>query len=254
MRRTQGLFRHFFLVLTLFLFSGCASSVSPRNHHLALEHYMSGLRNLGIGKLQDAYWDFEYAAHLDPTMKKVHYALGHVYYRMHDFQDAKKEFRLSMQGVVRVAAAYNYLGLIAYKQRQYHRAIRYFQKALSDPLYKTPEHPLVNMGRTYIALNKPEKARETFSLAILRNSNDVAAHFWQGKLLMTTGDYKGALEEFSEVIRLAPRFPRSYYELGRVYLKLENQNKALLAFKEVVRLDPDSPESVKARQYIKKLP
>jgi type IV pilus assembly protein PilF len=253
-RKTQGLFRHFFLFMTLFLVSGCASSVSPRNHHLALEHYMSGLRNLGVGKLQDAYWDFEYAAHLDPTMKKVHYALGHVYYRMHDFQDAKKEFRLSMQGTVRVAAAYNYLGLIAYKQRQYHRAIRYFKKSLSDPLYKTPEHPLVNMGRTYIALNKPEKARETFSLAILRNSNDVAAHFWQGKLLMTTGDYKGALEEFSEVIRLAPRFPRSYYELGRVYLKLENQNKALLAFKEVVRLDPDSPESVKARQYIKKLP
>lgn len=251
---TRDLLRQFLFVLALLLIGGCAASVSPRNRHLALEHYMSGLRNLGVGKLQAAYWDFEYAAHLDPTMKKVHYALGHVYYRMHDFLHAKKEFRLSMQGTSGGAAAYNYLGLIAYRERQYHRAIRYFEKSLADPLYKTPEHPLVNMGRAYIALNKPEKARETFSLAILRNSNDVAAHFWQGKLLMTTGDYKGALEEFSEVIRLAPRFPRSYYELGRVYLKLENQNKALLAFKEVVRLDPDSPESVKARQYIKKLP
>jgi|GEM_PF-2129777 len=250
-----GDFRYPFLcLLVFFLVGGCAETVPPKNRHLALEHYMSGLRHLAAGKLQGAYWDFEYAAHLDPTMKKVHYALGHVYYRMHDYVDAKAEFRQSMKGVPSKAAAENYLGLIAYRQRHYHRAILHFQKSLADPLYKTPEHPLVNLGRTYIALNKPEKAHEAFSLAILRNSGDVAAHFWLGKLLMTTGDYKGALEELSEVIRLAPKFPRSYYELGRVYLKLENQNKALLAFKEVVRLDPDSPESVKARQYIKKLP
>ncbi len=215
---------------------------------------MAGLRNLNEGKLQGAYWDFEYAAHLDPYLLKVHYALGHVYYRMHDYKDAQIEFKKSISGSSMKAAALNYLGLIAYRQRHYHRAIRFFDESLKDPLYRTPEHPLVNLGRTYIALNKPEKAREAFSKAVLRNDQDVAAHFWLGKLLMTTGDYKGALSEFSNVVQLAPQFPRSYYELGKVYLKLENQDKALLAFQEVVRLDPDSPESVKARQYIKKLP
>ncbi len=242
----------FFLILVMG--TGCARSVTARNKHLALEHYMAGLRNLNEGKLQGAYWDFEYAAHLDPYLLKVHYALGHVYYRMHDYKDARIEFRKSIAGSSMKAAALNYLGLIAYRQRHYHKAIRYFDDSLKDPLYRTPEHPLVNLGRTYIALNKPEKAREAFSKAVLRNDQDVAAHFWLGKLLMTTGDYKAALSEFSEVVRLAPQFPRSYYELGKVYLKLENQNKALLSFQEVVRLDPDSPESVKARQYLKKLP
>ena len=234
--------------------AGCAGSVSDKNRHLALEHYEAGLRNLNAKKLQGAYWEFEYASHLDPGAGKVHYALGHVYYLMHDYKDARTEFKKSMEGTDRKAASYNYLGLISYDEKKYHEAIRYFQKALADPLYRTPEHPLVNLGQTYLALNDPDNALEAFSKAILRNGQDVAAHFWLGKLLMTRGDYNGALLEFSTVVRIAPQFPRPYYELGKIYLKLENQQKALLAFREVVRLDPDSPESVKARNYISKLP
>ncbi|MHB1604917.1 MAG: tetratricopeptide repeat protein [Leptospirales bacterium] len=241
-------------LLVIFLGTGCTRSVTAKNKHLALEHYIAGLRNLNEGKLQGAYWNFEYASHMDPSLSKVHYALGHVYYLMHDYKDSKIEFKKSISGTSMKAAALNYMGLIAYRQRHYHKAIHYFKASLGDPLYRTPEHPLVNLGRTYIAMNKPEKAREAFSKAVLRNDKDVAAHFWLGKLLMTTGDFKAALSEFSEVVQIAPNFPRSYYELGKVYLKLENQNKALLSFQEVVRLDPDSPESVKARQYLKKLP
>lgn len=234
--------------------TGCAGSVPDKNQHLSLEHYEAGIRNLNAKKLQAAYWEFEYASHLDPGSAKVHYALGHVYYLMHDYKDAEAEFKKSIERTDRKAAAYNYLGLIAYNEKKYHRAIRYFQKALEDPLYRTPEHPLVNLGQTYLALNDPDSAQDAFSKAILRNERDVAAHFWLGKLLMTRGDLKGALSEFSSVVRIAPQFPRPYYELGKIYLKLENQKKALLAFREVVRLDPDSPESVKARNYISKLP
>ncbi|MDA8059824.1 MAG: tetratricopeptide repeat protein [Leptospirillum sp.] len=241
------------MLLLPFLFSACTPSVSPRNRHLALEHYESGLRKLSENQIQGAFWDFEFANHLDPNLGRVHYGLGHVYYKMHDFQDATNELLNARKFVRERAAANNYLGLIEFRQHSYQRAMHYFNLSLSDSLYRTPERPLTNLGRTYMAMHDLDAARDHFSKAILRNNSFAPAHYYLGALFYSRGKLNQALKEYSFVIRLAPKFPKPYYEIGKIYLKLENRQKALAAFEEVVRLDPDSVEGVKASHYVKKL-
>ena len=221
---------------------------------MAIEHYNGGLRSLQNHQLQAAFWEFEYANHLDPHIPKVHYSLGHVYYLMHDLTDAQIEFRRALKNNDDPSSTYNYLGKIALEKRQYKEALKDFHKALKNTLNKTPYFPLANIGKTYMVMGKFEKAKEYFAKAILRNDRFLPAYFWLGKVHMSEGAYEKAIADFSETIRLAPTFSSGYFELGRAYLKLEDQTRAAEAFGEAVRLDPTSKVGVRAKRYLLLLP
>lgn len=242
------------LVTVGLTFSGCHSSVSEKNHHLAVEHYNAGLRNLRNHELQGAYWEFEYADHLDPSIAKVHYSLGHVYYLMHDLPDARKELLKALRNNDDPSSTYNYLGEIAVEQKDYTNAIQYFTKALENKLNRTPYYPLANIGKVYMLMGKFETAKEYFAKALLRNERFLPAYYWMGKVHMSEGAYEKSLQDFSATIRLEPRFSVGYYELGRTYLKLENPDKAAKAFREAIRLDPNSKVAIKAKRYLMLLP
>ncbi len=252
--RWRNFCRPFSLVVTLILLSGCHGTVSKKNHHLAIEHYNAGLRKLRQQQLQGAYWEFEYANHLDPAIPKVHYSLGHVYYLMHDLPDAKKEFRKALRNNPDRSSTYNYLGEIALEQKNYREALDDFKKALHNTLNRTPYYPLVNIGKVYLQMGKFEQAKEYFSKALLRNDQFLPAHYWLGKVHMSEGAYEKALQDFSSAIRIEPNFSAGYYELGRAYLKLDNQAKAARAFQEAVLLDPNSKIGIKAKRYLLVLP
>lgn len=253
MGRCQGLLVGA-MVLVLGGLAGCHPAISPENHHLAIEHYNAGLRNLGQQKLQDAFWEFQYAEHLDPSMAKVHYSLGHVYYLMHDLPDSRKEFIKALHRNDQPSSTYNYLGKIALEQKDYPLALREFQEALKDNLNRTPYYPLANIGRVYMLMGNDDLAKEYFGKALLRKENFLAAHYWMGKIHMSEGAYEKALQDFSAAIRIGPNFSVGYYELGKAYLKLENPDKAARSFREAIRLDPDSKVAVKAKRYLLVLP
>ena len=244
----------FSLITIGFFFSGCHSAVSEKNHHLAVEHYNAGLRNLRNHELQGAFWEFEYADHLDPSIAKVHYSLGHVYYLMHDLPDARQELLKALRHNDEPSSTYNYLGEIAIEQKDYKNAIEFFQKALKDKLNRTPYYPLANIGKVYMLEGKFELAKEYFAKALLRNEKFLPAYYWMGKVHMSEGAYEKSLQDFSAAIRIQPGFSVGYYELGRAYLKLDNQNKAAIAFREAIRLDPNSKVAVKAKRYLLLLP
>lgn len=249
--------RHFLsssLFVVLAIMIGCQGAVSQKNHNLAIEHYNSGLRKLRQHDLQGAYWDFEYANHLDPGIAKVHYSLGHVYYLMHDLEDAKKELHKALRNNPDKSSTYNYLGEIALEQKNLEEALIDFRKALENTLNRTPYYPLANIGKVYLQMGKFELAKEYFSKALLRNENFLPAHYWMGKVHLSEGAYEKALLDFSAAIRIQPNFSAGYYELGRAYLKLENQEKATRAFEEAVRLDPNSSIGIKAKRFLLILP
>ena len=55
-----------------------------------------------------------------------------------------------------------------------------------------------------------------------------------------------ALADFSEVIRLDPKYSYARYTRGMIYYRKDEYAKALSDFDEVIRLAPDSPASASA--------
>lgn len=60
----------------------------------------------------------------------------------------------------------------------------------------------------------------------------------QGNELAKVGDYDGAVDEYSEAIRLNPRIAIAYHDRGFAYFMLGQLRRAIEDFNDAIRLDP----------------
>ncbi|WP_013325421.1 tetratricopeptide repeat protein [Gloeothece verrucosa] len=64
------------------------------------------------------------------------------------------------------------------------------------------------------------------------------------------GDYQGAIEDFTEVIRLYPNSAEAYYNRGIAYSKLGNSGAAMADYNKAVELNPNLAEAYVDRAQI----
>ena len=157
------------------------------------------------------------------------------------------------------------------------------ESAFRDTLRLSPDHPRahVQIGHVLLARaregesGKMREAAEAFAGALARNGDDPELRFNLAFALARSGDEAGSLEQYREVIRLAPEFPQAHfflgitlvqlgrwdeaarplqeamargkndfyvhYYLGSALLKLKDQQGARRHLHQAVQLDPDHP-------------
>jgi len=118
-------------------------------------------------------------------------------------------------------------------------------------------YAMVNIGTVF----KEDKRRATVSVIILivvlmlsyvpvRKVSFETSHNSLGILLKRDGRVKEAVEEYNKAIKIAPRYPTPYYNLGVLYVDMEEYDKALAYFKKTLELDPGFGA---AREMIEKI-
>jgi len=83
---------------------------------------------------------------------------------------------------------------------------------------------------------------------------DAEAYYKSGNEYYDKGDYDNAISEFTEAIRLKPKFAEAYSGRGRAYNKKEDYDIAMSDFNEAIRLNPKLAEAYSSRcgvSYIK---
>lgn len=73
--------------------------------------------------------------------------------------------------------------------------------------------------------------------------------FSQGSFHLSGGDYKGAIEDFTQAIRLKPDYADAYVLRSNAHLYLENYQQAIADSTEVIRLDPKNAMAYNNRCY-----
>lgn len=145
---------------------------------------------------------------------------------------------------------------------------------LSGPPYEDPRAALglAFRGASLVTANQTEDARTLLSSALKKDSTNVDAHFWLGRLLFMKQQFEDAAREFTAAGRLDPSFslawhmsgasynqagryleaekmygkaleanPRSagtYCNLGGAYFNEHRYDKAAEAFRKSIELDP----------------
>lgn len=116
------------------------------------------------------------------------------------------------------------------------------------------------LGRTWLRLRQPEKARELLSRAAEINPDDPLAHHDLAKAYEALNDTDGAMREYARALQLAPGLEEAHYNLGMlagragrlgegfyhlaVAWKLRGQyDKALSQFKKAEPLLPAGSEA-----------
>ena len=192
----------------LVLVAGCTSSEDEQVRHLrARSLYEQGLKSLADRQVSLGFTSLREAVQLDPGNPVFRNALGVVLLDLRKPVEAEAEFQKAVGLDPGYAEAQHNLGLAFAEQGRYEPAIAAYRKALSMPLYSTPEVGYYNLGRAYAQVNRFKEAEEALRTAI----------------------------------QLEPKLGAAYYQLGVVLTSTDRREEAKAAFRKARDLDPTSP-------------
>ncbi len=206
------------LIPALLSAAGCASEENIRK---SKGYYQEGLARLGTDQ-QQAYVSFQKAVKLNPDNKEAHYGLGHVYAVQGKFKQAEEEFREAIRIDPDYSEAHTYLGQVLANQEEWKDAITSYRRALSNPLYATPD----------------------------------LARFHLGRAMLHEGDPQGAMEVLEDALTVnPPNIPqaRLQLELGRVYHQLGFDVRAREALTKASTLDKDGEYAAEAKELLARI-
>ncbi len=96
------------------------------------------------------------------------------------------------------------------------------------------------VGRTRIAIGNYTGAIEYFSIVIKFRPHLPEPYFFRGVAKHQLEDFRGAIRDYNEAIRIKPFYPDAYIQRGMAYHGLRNFEKAIDDYNRALELDPDN--------------
>ncbi len=150
------------------------------------------------------------------------------------------------------AAAWNFLGTIAYQTKRYADAEKYFLRALEADA--NAYEPVVNLGGVYVTIGRFDEAWKYNLNAVLRRPNDALAQSQMGMTYFGLGRYDLAEKYLLEALRLDPaHFSHPQLTLAEIYARRGEEARAADLLEDFLRRHPDNPARESIRAVISKL-
>jgi Tfp pilus assembly protein PilF len=167
-----------------------------------------------------------------------------------DIEGGIRHFERAVEIAPHFAAAWNYLGTIAYQSSRHQDAENYFRRAReADP---ENYESLVNLGGVLVTLGKLEEAQTRNTAAVALRPNDPLAQVQLGLTYLRQGSFDLAERHLLIATRLDPRhFSSPQLYLAEVYLRKNDKRKAANQLSDLLQSRPDWPEADKVRETIR---
>jgi type IV pilus assembly protein PilF len=151
-------------------------------------HTELGQRYLASGDLQTALAKLTTALQFDPNYAPAHTVIAVVYERINNLPEAEVHYRKAVALEPTKGDTNNNLGLFLCSTGRYAESYGYFQKAVADPFYQTPDIALTNEGICQLRNHELVPAEASFRGALARNGNNGEALFQLAKALYLNND------------------------------------------------------------------
>lgn len=159
---------------------------AARIHTELAQHYLTQ------GDMQDALAKLQLALKFDPDYAPAHTVIAFVYERIGNQADAEANYRKAQSLEPTKGDTNNNLGLYLCRHGKEQESIAYFNKAVADPFYRTPDAALTNAGICQMNANNMSGAEASFRDAIARNPANGDALFHLAEVLYRQGNAFGA--------------------------------------------------------------
>jgi type IV pilus assembly protein PilF len=161
---------HLFGVLAVV--TACASSggtLSDRTKEAAIANMNLGAGYLRQGKYDLAVERLERALKQNPRLADAHSTIALAYDQLGMPEEAEQHYRRATQLAPDSAAAANSYAVFLCRQKRWSDAKPFFQRAVDNKSYTTPEVALTNAGLCARNAGRNEEAAESFREALARN-------------------------------------------------------------------------------------
>jgi Tfp pilus assembly protein PilF len=149
--------------------------------------------------------------------------------------------------------AMNNLGVTYAETGNWDEAVTYFDSALANPMYETPESAYANKGYVLYMKGDYINAERAVKEALIINRLFPMASYVLGLVYTKLDNDDAAIEEFKKAIGLAPDYVEAHMDLAKTYLRSGNKAKALKHFEAVLDLDNNTLRLREALDHISRL-
>lgn len=169
--------------------SGLRPTTAAENRAKGAEvHTELGQRYMQDGNLEGAMEKLQKALQFDPKYVPAHTVMAVLYERINDPVNAELHYRKAAEYDPKKGSVNNNLAVFLCKQNRAAEAKPYFDKALADPFYETPDLALSNAGTCEMQSGDYPAAEEYFRKALVRNPNSADALYQMAHVLYLKND------------------------------------------------------------------
>ena len=199
----------------------------------------SGQTKIDLEDFDGAIENFNKAIKLDSESLKANYYRGLAKYRKGDDKGAIIDFTNSIKISPNNTTLYNQRGVAKANIKDYLGAIDDQNKAIElDPVNI---YAIYSRGRSMHSLGALKEAMLDYNIAIA--NNEIEAYNSRGLLKRDLEDYNGAIDDFYNAINFDSLDPLYHHNLGNVLLKTGEFEEAKNQFSIAERLDPSGKSS-----------
>ena len=210
---------------------GCASNQVQKTKHSLTSR---GIPLLGLIAILSLGSTAQHRSQANPSSARQPAAVATPLQRAEEciqkglFEDAKSILEYQLQQNPSSVEAYNLLGIVYTKEKDYDHALDAFQSALKLSPNSTKTHN--NLGDLYVAQQELDLAQKEFSKVLVLSPTNRDANYNLGLLLLAKGEPSAAILHFQ---RVHPLTVETRFNLVRGYLQVGKTAQALQATREL---------------------
>jgi tetratricopeptide (TPR) repeat protein len=174
--------------------------IERQDPNSAAAHILTGEALDGLGRTPEAIAELEAAAKVNPREPEVNFGLGYLYWKQHQYDDAKSAFESELSLDPDHAQALAYLGDIELKASDPEKALRLLEKAVHQRTDIRIAY--VDLGAILTGQKRYQEAKAALQRAVQLDPSRPDAHFRLARLYQLTGSRAAAQQEFAKVREL----------------------------------------------------
>ena len=200
------------------------------------EHNSRGIELADRGWLDEAVREFQKAIELDPNSAHAHDNLATVYAEKKQYRAALDEYLLALKLEPDSATAHYNLACFLSAH-----AIDYAISEYREAIELEPDYPdaHLNLGLTLADVERNEEAMHELKRAVDLDGSDALPRHELAGLQMEMGDYRSAIGQLKEVVRLEPKSFEGWLDLGICYAQKGFYAEAERAYQAAKELKGD---------------
>jgi type IV pilus biogenesis/stability protein PilW len=241
------------LLLSGFLFSCAGSLPNLPKKEKALAYQRLGNSLYIQGNARDALVQLLEAEKLDNRNPDLQHDLALVYQKLDQFDLSLRHFKRAIDLRPDFPDAYNNMGTLYSQKMDWDNAMKCFEKAVSNILYRTPHFAYHNMGLVYFHQNNYQKAIEFYQKAISLSPEYEPAYFDLAKAYELIEQNDNAFDTYKKIIDIVPDSLTSYLAMARLYYKTGQKDKAISNINFIIGTDPRSQIAREAMKLLEEI-
>jgi tetratricopeptide (TPR) repeat protein len=182
------------------------------------------------GKLDEAKAAFHELITRYPDSAWTHYLLGNAYEQQERLQDAIAEYKLALQRDGSIPSAKFAIGYLYWRQQDTEDAKEWLGKEAASGCHALANFYLGEIARAERDLTEAEKR---YRRAVTCDPSNSQAHLRLGIVLADTKRYTDALAQLKEAAKLRPDDSSAHYHLASVYTRMGRAEAARAEYQKV---------------------